>query len=301
MANRILNLSIRDHPKDPTSAELWVGVYPERLTSRTEARGRLLGPRCAYATTVEVAYPMRSHSRQFEKEGDPCELLRVVIPEPSLWEPETPFLYQGVVELWEKGERCDQVQFQRGLRDLKLGPPGLRLNHRPYAIRGVARDRFSVEDLPSLRQAGFNTLLTTPSPESEALWAAADQLGFLMLGRVTGRESARQAFPLNEHSAVLGWLLAPDPSEPELFMIGAPAVLQGVEDRCVGVELSQPPSVPLSKDFSFLYCEKNLLPSLEGIQLPKLIRTDQATLATAEFKEPLSSPGIMGWIIDPYP
>jgi hypothetical protein len=37
---------------------------------------------------------------------------RVVIPEPSIWEPECPFVYDGVVELWQGDERCDVRQVQ---------------------------------------------------------------------------------------------------------------------------------------------------------------------------------------------
>ncbi|HYV36006.1 MAG TPA: hypothetical protein VE988_09910, partial [Gemmataceae bacterium] len=36
--------------------------------------------------------------------------MRVVIPEPSFWEPECPFVYDGVIELWQDGVRCDVRQ-----------------------------------------------------------------------------------------------------------------------------------------------------------------------------------------------
>src|SRR5438105_3893021 len=102
MANRIRDFHLRDQLDDPAEAEVWVGVIPEQITPATEVRGRLMGPRCHYASTVEVAYPLRLFVRR--PEGLPGLAMRVVIPEASLWEPESPFLYLGPIELWEDGK-----------------------------------------------------------------------------------------------------------------------------------------------------------------------------------------------------
>ena len=32
---------------------------------------------------------------------------RVLIPEPNLWKPETPFTYEGVIELWHDGKKIE--------------------------------------------------------------------------------------------------------------------------------------------------------------------------------------------------
>ena len=73
----------------------------------TQVRGRLTGPRCPYTTTVEVAYPFREHSRDYGEGGSPRLTLRAIIPEPSWWDPQTPFLYEGPVELWQDGRLVD--------------------------------------------------------------------------------------------------------------------------------------------------------------------------------------------------
>lgn len=44
---------MREHSLDPTQAELWITVSAEHVTPATELRGRLAGPRCLYAATVE--------------------------------------------------------------------------------------------------------------------------------------------------------------------------------------------------------------------------------------------------------
>src|SRR5262249_10780296 len=135
MNNRIRRVEVRDRSAVPAEAEVWVTVVPEQITPTTEVRGRLMGPRCPYASTVEIAYPLRPLPR-LGVVGSGL-VRRLVIPEASLWDPESPFLYQGPVELWQDGRRCDQVAVSRGLRTISLGPRGLRWNGRPLTLRGA--------------------------------------------------------------------------------------------------------------------------------------------------------------------
>src|SRR5437868_42099 len=132
VANRIRRVEIRERLLDPTEPEVWVMVHPERMTPTTEVVGRLMGPRCRFADTVEVAYPLRPFARV--PEGLTGLPRRAVIPEASLWEPESPFLYQGPVELWEEGRPSDCLQLSLGLRTITLGPRGLRLNGRAVTL-----------------------------------------------------------------------------------------------------------------------------------------------------------------------
>jgi beta-galactosidase/beta-glucuronidase len=143
MTNRIRHILVQDGRLDPAAAEVYVAVYPERLTSTTQVRGRLTGPRCAYASTVEVAYPLREHEREYESEGTPHVTLRVIIPEASLWDPESPFLYEGPLELWQGGQRVGELQLRHGLRWANLGPRGLRWNGRLLTVRGATREQLS--------------------------------------------------------------------------------------------------------------------------------------------------------------
>src|SRR5262245_48142127 len=120
------SVTVRNRVLNPAEAELWITAVPRDLLSVMELRGRLMGPRCSYSTTVEVAYPLRPLPRQPD---NPRQLIaRVVIPEPSLWDPESPFLYQGPVEVWKDGNRWCETQLSHGLRQYHLGPRGLRWN-----------------------------------------------------------------------------------------------------------------------------------------------------------------------------
>jgi hypothetical protein len=79
MNNRILDVRIENRSLDPLSAELWITVRPERYTSTTEVRGKLLGPSCPYASTVELAYPLLPLRRPDAESTDEI-VCRVVIP-----------------------------------------------------------------------------------------------------------------------------------------------------------------------------------------------------------------------------
>jgi hypothetical protein len=217
MSNRILQLSLTVPPPTPAQAEVRLALVPERLTPTTEVRGRLMGPRCHFSTTVEVAYPFRP------AEQAPGELrLRAIVPEPSLWEPQTPFLYEGPVELWQDGARCQAVRVRRGLRALTLGPRGLGLNGRSLLLRGRAVERLDEPEALVLRSAGYN-LLVAPADQA-SLWDLGDRVGFLVLGRLRGAEIADLLTERAGHPSHLGWLLAPG-----MPPIVAPGSLVGVE------------------------------------------------------------------------
>src|SRR5262245_50237038 len=113
MSNSIRGVEIIDESLTPAECVARVVVSVAKVTPTTEIRGRLTGPRCVYTATGEVDYP----SRRLTQQAGPNQVLgRVVIPEPSLWDPESPFLYQGLVELWQDGQRCDQTIVPHGLR-----------------------------------------------------------------------------------------------------------------------------------------------------------------------------------------
>src|SRR5438132_5007392 len=187
MNNRIRNLRISNSLVSPAEAAISISVQPEQVTSTTQVRGRVVGPRCAYSSTVEVAYPMREVSRQYEKYDVPGLMLRVVIPEPCLWDPQSPFVYEVAMELWQSGQLCDQVRTNHWLYSLKLTPQGLRWNGRPIALAGVERSQLTQPEALELRQAGRNTVLTQVAAETAALCSLADRLGLFVLACLGSR------------------------------------------------------------------------------------------------------------------
>lgn len=114
MSNKLLQVTAQLRRLSAAEAEVWLLIEAERMTPTTEVRGRLVGPRCPGLSTIEVAYPLRPFPQQ--PDGVPPLSRRVVIPEPSLWEAERPYVYRAIVELLEAGQVCDRAEFDYGLR-----------------------------------------------------------------------------------------------------------------------------------------------------------------------------------------
>src|SRR5438445_675398 len=124
MDNDILAVEIHDHSLAPAQAEVWLTVHPAFRNAGTEVRGRMTGPRCLYATTIEVAYPLRQRIDVTPNPTGPFSL-RAIIPEACLWDLQSPFFYQVFLELWQEGRRCAQLSFSHGLRTLRLRADGV--------------------------------------------------------------------------------------------------------------------------------------------------------------------------------
>jgi len=151
---------------DPVRAEIqidWPGLEPG-----DELRGKLAGPACRFAATIEIAYPVVATKNGY----------RFLIPEPSAWEPASPFLYAGKIALFRAGQMVEEVRVVHGLLHLARTSAGLRLNGKPFETRSVTPTATDEETLLSLRSQGFNTLLV--AAEEPALWERAARLGFFV-------------------------------------------------------------------------------------------------------------------------
>jgi len=242
MSNRIRRVRLIDRSLTPASAEVWVVVEPERTTETTEVRGKFTGPHSAYASTIEVAYPLRPFPRRPEEL--PPTSMRVPIPEASLWDVGNPFLYRGVIELWEDGKRCDQVTVEHGLRSIHVTARGLRLNGKPVELKKGDADIFHDGKGP---RPLFNLLIVPV--EAEDVWPRADRMGVLVLGRLDGSdESLYRAVKLSAHASCLGWLLPEGGIERERI-----ASAFGEAKPLLGVACAHAASTPSA---GFVLCEE---------------------------------------------
>jgi hypothetical protein len=236
MSVGIVPITFEDRSLAPAQAEVWVRVVPQRHDAGTEVRGRLLGPRCMWASTVEVAYPLRPLPPGVRPDGEGLTM-RVVIPEASLWDPESPFLYEGPIELWQDGVRRERLLMRHGLRAFGLTPRGLLVNGKVRTLRGLEMDRAPHEEQArELRRRGFNLLIADVASGSEEVWEAGDRLGFFVLGRIAegGADTLRRAAALTRNACFLGWL-APTGAD---FLDRLPG------GGLVGVEAEQPSAAP---------------------------------------------------------
>lgn len=178
MTNRIVSSRITGMRLSPTEADIRISVQPQSLFVGTEVRGRWVGPRCAYASTVEVAYPLREQERTHDAIN-----LRVLIPEPSLWDPQSPFLYQEMLELWQDNTLCERISRQQGLRTFQVTKAGLIWNGKPLSVKGLLEPPASEEEFRVCRQEGYSLLDMSAEKLSPSLLDLADIHGFLVLGR----------------------------------------------------------------------------------------------------------------------
>ena len=275
MRNRIRDIVVVNHRLDPVETELAIHILLEKLTPPTELKGRLTGPRCAYSSTIEIAYSVREIQR-----SDHIEL-RVSIPEPSWWEPETPFLYVGSIELWQDGEFCQGIPIVHGIRCLQLTSKGLRLNGRPFTLRGKHVELpLSEADVTALREKGINAVLTaTPGPHVEP-WQAADRAGLFVIGTSDLETFLLCRNELTAHPSSFGWVF----NRAEVAR--APLQQEGLA-MFYGIN-SSAESRPANADF--LVCHEHELTWLDDAELPKLVIANRLPDLLP------SRPDVIGWI-----
>jgi hypothetical protein len=277
--NRIVDVAVETRALDPARAEVWVTVTPLHVTPTTEVRGRFTGPSCPYASTIEVAYPL-TPPRRPERVTPEAMQQRVLIPEPSLWDPQSPYLYAGRVELWQDGQLADRAQLHHGLRQLQLGPRGLRVNGRLLVLRGIPYESLFPEQIPALRAGGCNTLVVPLGHETLPVWDAADRYGFLVLARFgeDDRETAQLLLELRRHPSCLGWLAGAGWLKDERLERLAQALAAGKRDACgalesqplIGIEVGHEAPRPLPQTVQFLVCQAGHEASASRIGLPLL-------------------------------
>jgi hypothetical protein len=200
--NRIGSLRMEIRTLNPAEADVRFHVAVDRPDDRLGLKGRLVGPRCAYASTVEVAYPLSEAAP-----GGPNRLsTKVVIPEPNLWEPACPFLYEVTLELFRDQSRIDAITLIVGLRTVAVSGRSFVLNGKRFELKVMEAVHATESDLAPARKQ-FNTVVLPVSHDARPLWHACDQIGLAVLGRVKS-QAAPELFA--NHACLVGWLIDAD-------------------------------------------------------------------------------------------
>lgn len=276
MSNRIVDVVVVNHRLDPVETELHVHVKLDELTATAELKGRLIGPRSALASTIEIAYPLR----EIERAGH--IVLRVVIPEPGWWSPQTPFLYEGPLELWQDGALRERITIRHGIRTLQLSAKGLRFNGKPLTIRGkMARPGFNSDDAKALHDAGFNAIGITLGAADISPWEIADRAGLLVLGSAPDLAIFHALrHDLVHHPSQLGWIFNRNDLPLAPLQDKACAMLYGINTSAA----NQP------EHADFLVCHENELAWLGDLEMPKLVATGRLPEA------PPTRADVIGWM-----
>ncbi len=127
-------------------------------------------------------------------------MTRMIVMQPALWSPETPFLYTIRTELQsENGAVIDSRETRTGIRTVRITPDkGMILNgqtlrlvgtnrHQEYPYIGIAlSDEASYRDAFKIREAGFNMVRSSHYPPSPAFLDACDELGLMVINTIPG-------------------------------------------------------------------------------------------------------------------
>jgi len=273
---------VRLRSLSPVGAEVWVSADVADATpgAAGAVRGRVMGPRCRYARTVEVAYPLRPLP--------PAVALalgltaRIVIPEPSLWDTASPHLYAGPVTYVENDQTLDQTTVRFGLRDVRLTARGLLWNGKPIDLRGAplpapANGQSREAQFTALRDRGVNLLVVPADAGERAVWDLADEIGLLVLYRLTDAPFARDlALGFDQHPSALGCLV-PQALAGEAWVGEIVAAWRGAGLTLVmGAELDRPTAAELPGHFQFVAGPADVLTQSGGTALPWLALGDAA-------------------------
>jgi hypothetical protein len=136
------------------------------LVADREVRGRLMGPSCVYTTTIEVAYHVRGN--------------RVIIPEPAWWDPQSPFLYYGPIEVWRDGLCVETEPVRIGLRHTNMAGNEIVHNGRRVELKSRRIESTDEDTLRRAREAGFNAV-EVPAALANECCAIADRIGLFVV------------------------------------------------------------------------------------------------------------------------
>jgi hypothetical protein len=289
--NRLKGVRTKKLSVSAEQAEVWFEVDVQRIVSGTEARGRIVGPRCLFAETAEWAAPLRS---VVYREKDRVVLIaRTSFPAPCFWDPHDPLLYRVVVEVWQDGQRCARSGFDLGFRRIEMASGQVFVNQKPFFLQGMSSLPQSQEEAAVKRQAGYNAVLAEKGQWH--WWVRANAMGFLLLEKVAlSTLTPVYIDMLSQQPCFFGFvldgeLLERSPHEIERF-------LRPWQERRVpiGLELDGWPPPSLPDGLSFLLCPESVLPKLSTVPLPKLALREQGRLK--EESSQVAIPGVLGWI-----
>src|SRR6476646_8207256 len=123
-------------------------VYAQFQTSQREGltlAGRLRGPTCAYADTLQTTLPF------VDRGSGPSLLAEAYLLEPSFWTPDLPHLYRAELELRRGSEVIARTERPFGLRPLGAIGRKLVLDSRRWVLRGLLADETQNTDFAAWR------------------------------------------------------------------------------------------------------------------------------------------------------
>ncbi len=119
------------------------------------------------------------------------------VPDASLWEIDSPYLYTVTAKLQRRNESYDEVSTRVGIRSFRCDPDkGFIINNVPTPLRGVSRHQDQLykgnaltredhyQDAAIIKELGANTIRLAHYQHSQDFYDACDELGFVVWAEI---------------------------------------------------------------------------------------------------------------------
>ncbi len=209
---------------------------------------------------------LRGHGTEMAVESAEDEVV-LTVPNPALWSPDTPNLYDLTVELAGGDDIFDRYILPVGLRTVRVEGDALLLNGEPILLKGFGRHEdfpvigrglvpaVIIKDYALMKWVGANSFRTTHYPYSEQMMALADRLGFMVIDETPAvglffaeeglerrlalcRQYVREMIARDKnHPSVIMWSLA---NEPHSHRPAAKAFFRDLYDLARSLDPTRP-------------------------------------------------------------
>ncbi len=238
--------------------DVWMEVVPAVHLTALRVETPLDGHVGLHVLATDVAAEVTARVLDGGREvvrvtGSAAEPLRIDVPNPHLWSPEDPHLYNVVLSCGD-----DVVRSYFGIRTVEVRPDSdgvhrVHLNDRPVFLRGVLDQGYWPDglmtppaadalehDIRSMREAGFNLLRKHIKIEDGRFYAACDRLGMLVMQDVPSGGTAPYSLWHTSHKPTLfraSWAVKRDTGDRAWHDLGAddPAYRDEWTSTCDGM------------------------------------------------------------------
>ena len=179
-------------------------VYPDIDNARAEIKATITAPEDGTFTLAVKAV----HEEQAVQESQELSLtagendvtIELAIPNPALWSPDFPALYDATIQLLKGSDTVDEVHTYFGMRKVSRGTYGgsryeyILLNNKPIYLRGALHQSFNPKgiythpdddfirrDYEKAKEYGLNCLRIHIKTEEPRALYWADKLGVLLM------------------------------------------------------------------------------------------------------------------------
>ena len=247
-----ITAKVHCHRLNPAEVELQVLFHCADVISDPELKGRLMGPRNVYGETVEIAYPLRP----LRSENAAEYVGRIVIPEPSFWDPIAPLHYVGPLEFWDGDIPLLKAWATLGFFSRQVVRGKVISNGKPLTINGRELSQLDDDTVRQLRHKNINTVILPVDDKIIEHCELSDRFGMLLLFSPTLPVSQDVIESVSEYASCLGWILPADMEFP------------GTHSTLLGVDATGSPIPANLTRCHFIYGEES---TIEPCELPKLI------------------------------